>query len=118
MTLEEFYIEVGGDYKEVLNRGVKTERIERYLKLFQKEDMLKQLKESIEASRYEEAFECSHNLKGLCMNLGLGDLQKASSVICEELRNGKPEASLQPMLDEVKMAYDKVIKAADRLLQD
>lgn len=117
MTLEEFYIKVGGDYQEVLQRGVKQERIENYLKLFQKENMLQQLRDSIADKNYAQAFECSHNLKGLCLNLGLSDLQKASSVICEELRNGNPGEQLQEMLDKVEKAYDSVLEATDELLQ-
>lgn len=118
MTVEEFYVTIGSDYNEVLARGVKPERMERYLTLFKKEEVFDNLCESVEKKDYKAGFEYSHNLKGLCLNLGLEKLQKASSVICEELRNGNPGPQLDQMLEEVKVSYHEVIDAIDRLLQE
>lgn len=117
MTIKEFYKAVGGDYNEVIGRGVKQERIERYLTLFQKEEAVNKLSECVAQKDYEGGFEYSHNLKGLCLNLGLGDLQKASSIICEELRNGTPGEGLEEMLCNVQNAYDKVMDSIEEYLQ-
>lgn len=115
MTLEEFYKKVGGDYAEVMNRLKTEERIEKYLKMFLADESYEGLLNATLDADYEQGFAHSHNLKGMCANLGLGGLQKASSTICEELRHGTPGPDLQLMMADVTASYDTAITSIRQL---
>lgn len=115
MTVEEFYEAINGDYAEVIGRLRKDERILKYLKLFLDDESYKGLEAALAANDYKAAFEHSHNLKGVCANLGLGELARSSSEICEELRGGNPGDGLGAMNEKVTEWYKKTVEKIGEL---
>lgn len=111
MTVEQFYVEIGGNFEEVLSRLGKRERIAKYLNKFGAEDESSNLERLLNEKNYEEAFRCVHSIKGMCLNLGLVGLQQVASDLCEELRNGEPKIDVTDMLNNVKTEYKKTLEA-------
>ena len=64
MTIQECYENIGANYDEILGRIGKAERIEKFLKLFLKDDSYPGLCKAMEEKDYKQAFACAHNLKG------------------------------------------------------
>lgn len=115
MTVKECYEAFGGSYDDVLGRLGKDERIAKYLKMFAAGNDYQLITDSLAEEKYEDAFRNVHNLKGVSLNLALTPLSSSSSTLCEELRHGKPNVDVAPMLADVKAAYDAVIAAVAQL---
>lgn len=115
MTVQECYERMDGDYTGVRDRLIKEERIEKYLRKFLASTDYQDMQEALAKGDYETAFRASHTMKGLSMNLGFTGLQKSSGVLCEALRGGKPEGSIDDMLQAVEQDYIKVIGAIKML---
>lgn len=109
MTIPEFYESIGGSYDEVRSRLMKDERILKYLKLFLSGTDYGDLFTALAAEDYTTAFRCSHNLKGVCLNLGLGRYTSAATELCESMRHGKPDFDIAPLIDAVKTQHAFVI---------
>ena len=110
MTITEFYKAVGGSYNEVINRLMTDKRILTYLNKFVSAGDYSELLNAIDAEDWETGFRASHNLKGVSLNLGLGDLAKSSSELCETMRPGKkPEIDITSLLEQVKVDYAKTV---------
>ncbi len=70
MTTEELYRQIGGDYADTLRRLGSSERIQRFLSLFLREDSCRALADALREGRAEDAFRVAHSLKGMCLNQG------------------------------------------------
>lgn len=116
MTLQECYESMEADYDGVMGRLMKEERVERFLGKFLQEPMYDILKDALDAENYEEAFRASHNMKGVCQNLGISRLAESSSELCETMRHGAPEVDITPLLAQVKADYDQAVQAIEELL--
>ena len=114
-TLEQCYEEMGGDYKGVLGRLMKEERITRFLGKFKNDNMWETLEKSVEQKQWEEAFRAAHSLKGVCANLGITRLENSSSELTEVLRDGEPTVDISPLLEQVRGDYEIVMKALETL---
>ena len=110
MNVKEFYQEVGGDYNEVFSQLGDDESISIFLKKFIAKDELNNLKNYLNKKKYKEAFICVHNMKGYGLNMALTKLHEASSVLCEELRNGKPNVDIKPLVANLEDAYNRIEK--------
>lgn len=115
MRLEVCYQTLGGDLNEVQARLKKLERILRLIKKVPADPTMQQLKDALENENYEEAFRCAHNLKGLCVNLGLVDMGKAASDLTECLRGGVPKENPQPLLSELERCYSVAVETINQL---
>lgn len=115
MNVEEFYEATGGSYQEIIGRLRSDERIAKYLRMFQKDDSYPKLCAALAEENYKDAFMYSHNLKGVCANLGLGGLLKPSSELCEEMRSGAPGEGWRALFEEVQKQYEKVAAAVGEL---
>ncbi|MBR4702336.1 MAG: Hpt domain-containing protein [Oscillospiraceae bacterium] len=115
MTLKEFYKAVGGSYKETLRRLMNDTLIKQYLRMFSEAGDLEKLLRALEAGQWEDAFRHVHNLKGVCLNLGLGRLAEASSELCEALRSGEPTVDITPLTAEVKEAGAQILENLESL---
>ena len=115
MTLKEFYERIGSDYKSVLLRMGNSEKmVDKFIRKFPNDKSAEQLFEALKNEDYTLAFRMAHTLKGVCANLGLDKLQKASSELTEALRN--QVADNTPELSEiVKSEYEKVMLALGEL---
>lgn len=118
MTLEECYDLMQGDYKDVMQRLMRESFVERFLFKFLGSADLENLKASLEAEDYAEAFRFAHSLKGECLNLGISRLQHSSSELCEALRGGKPQTDISGILQAVEEDYIMTKDAIRRLQEE
>ena len=118
MTLKECFDNLQADYTGVMGRLMSEERVIRFLGKFVEEPSFGVLVEALESKNYEEAFRASHNLKGVCQNLGISKLGEVSSELCEELRNGEPAHDITPLVEQVKEEYEHTICALKKLVEE
>ena len=111
VTLREFYDMVGGNYDDVVGRLLMEERIAKYLKKFKDTSDYDQMIAAVENQEWEIVFRMSHNLKGMCQNLGLDRLAKVSSELCEQVRHGAPTLDIKPFVEATTEEYVKNIGA-------
>lgn len=115
MTVQECYVEIQGNYEEVLGRLGSDRLILKYLKRFQDDESCRNLCDALEAKEYKQAFEHAHNLKGVGMNLSFTGLYQSAGELCEALRGGEPTGNVEALLAQVKEDYKKVIGAIQQL---
>lgn len=115
MTVKDFYESVNENYSEVLERIGKEAWIIKYLRKFASDGCFAALSSAIAAKDWSEGFKMSHSLKGLALNLGLNNLSKVSSNLCEEMRNGAPKIDVSDMYIAVKTEYDKIIETIEKI---
>lgn len=116
MGVKEFYEKFKDDYNEVLSRLLTEERIKKYLKKLPETGDFENLKESLSQEKWDDAFRFSHNLKGMCLNLGLNHLFLPSSTLCENLRGGAPQEDPSAMMEEVERIYKETVTAIEELI--
>nr|WP_296033659.1 Hpt domain-containing protein [uncultured Dorea sp.] len=118
MTIQECYEAIGGNYDDVLKRVRSEALIQRFTLKFLTDKSYPQLKESLEAKNYEDAFRGAHTLKGVCQNLSFDRLYEVSCDLTELLRDrtgtqpGIPEA-----MAKVTEVYEATIKEIEKLDQ-
>ena len=115
MLITEFYDKVNGNYDEVKSRLMTDERIIKYLRKFPATGDFENLKAALAEENWELAFRTSHNLKGMCLNLGLTSLFEPSSALCENLRSGSPKEDCAPFMAEVEKKYTETLEAIAQL---
>ena len=115
MQIKEFYEKTNGDYEGVMSRLMKEDRVLKYLKKLPAMDDYKNLKDALAAQDWELAFRSSHNLKGMCLNLGLTSLFEPSSNLCENLRDGSPKEDCAPLMEKLAAVYDETIALINEL---
>lgn len=116
MNLVECYDVMGGDYAGVMSRLMKEERVIRFLGKFKDDSMLEPLEAALASENWEEAFRASHNLKGVCQNLGIIRLADSSSELCETMRHGAPSVDIVPLVEKVRQDYQVTIQALEETL--
>ena len=117
MTLEECYSRIGGDYRDVLRRLDREERVVRFLSRFPEEESYPKLCAALEAENPEEAFRAAHSLKGICMNLGLTPLFHSTDALTEELRGGKMTPRTGKLSEQVTQDYSRAVEAIREFVQ-
>ena len=110
MTIQECYEAIGGNYDDVLKRIRSEALIQRFTLKFLADKSYPQLKESLEAKNYEDAFRGAHTLKGVCQNLGFTNLYQPAYELTEVLRAGTLEGSKE-WFDRVTEQYNITINA-------
>lgn len=115
MGLRECYEEIGADYESVLGRLGSDALICTFLKKYFAKNEYEALENAVKEEKWEEAFICAHNMKGIGLNLSLTELAEAGSVLCEALRGGSPEGDVNAMLLHVKSVYTKAENAVSTL---
>lgn len=111
MTLEECYNSFGGNYRDVLSRLLKEERVEKFLKAFPQQDVISPIEKALAAGDYKNAFMHAHSLKGICATLGISRLYKSSSDLTEAMRNGVVVEDPLPLLEIVKADYKQTVES-------
>ena len=86
MTTTELYGQIGGDYADVLKRFNSDAMVKRFAIKFLKDESFEKLCIAMAERNTDTAFRAAHTLKGICLNLGFGDLYRVSSAITEALR--------------------------------
>lgn len=116
MTIPEFYQVVGGSYEDVLSRFMKDTLVLRFLRMFPNDTSMDDLTSTLKAGDVKEAFRAVHTLKGVALNLGLGNLASAASTLTEALRGADTlPANVQDLYEDVYKEYVHVIDQLDGL---
>ena len=115
MTLEECYNAFGGNYRDVLNRLLKEERVEKFLKAFPSQDVITPLQTALDAKDYKNAFMQAHSLKGVCATLSISRLYKSSSDLTESIRDGIVKEDPLPLFEKVKQDFIDTCNAIAQL---
>ena len=102
---------MGGGFNGEVSRLKKPELVKRFLLKFEKGTEFDELEKALAEKRYEDAFRYAHNMKGVGLNLGLSKFQKSSDVLCESLRHGEPAVDIEPLIEDVRQNYRKVVEA-------
>lgn len=105
MTLKEAYDQMGGDYDNVMARLGAEAIIMKIIGMFLKDNSLSELETAYAANDYKTIFMVTHNLKGVCANLGIARLGGYASELCEATRNGEPAVDIAPMMDRIRESY-------------
>ena len=111
MTLNECIAVLGGDFDELKGRMLSEERIKKFLRMFPADQSFCELCNSMESGNFEAAFRAAHTLKGLCANLGIGNLGIKASEITEALRgnvNNGADNILPDLIKEYNAAVDAI----------
>ena len=74
MTTTELYGQIGGDYEDVLKRLNSDITVKRFVIKFLKDESFEKLCIAMAERNADNAFRAAHTLKGICLNLGFGDL--------------------------------------------
>jgi len=110
MTVEECYAALEGNYKEVMSRLMKPERVQKFAQKFLADGSFGLLNDSVEAGDWETAFRAAHTLKGVCQNLSFTKLFESSHELTEALRGGRALEDTA-LLERVKSDYMQTVEA-------
>lgn len=114
MNLRECYEELGGSYEEAVGRMLSDSLIRKFLWKFPEDETFETLKKGFYAHDDAGAFEAAHTLKGVTLNLGLGDLARSSSALTEALRGGRKDGAEEAMR-AVERDYAAAVAVIGRL---
>lgn len=115
MTLKNCYIELGGDYADVLGRLMSEELVKKFVLMFLKDTSYETLCRSCEKKDAQEAFRAVHTLKGVCQNLGFTPLFESCFSLTEALRGREFPDNLEELLEKVTRDYQRTISAVSKL---
>lgn len=118
MTVQECYIQMQGDYADVLKRLKTDERIIKFLEMFLQDKNYEELEKSVKLKAYSEVFKHSHDLKGMGLNLGLTGLYNTADVLCNAVRGGEVTADILPLFDNVSREYHKTVELICNLINE
>ena len=120
MTIIELYREIGGNYNEVNSRLTNCAFIEKFITKFPKDNSFKSLCKAIKDGNREDAFRAAHTLKGICLNLGLGDLLLTVNEITDILRpeTYKISEKTDQLLKKVRCEYNKTVDSINLYMKE
>ena len=119
MTIQECYEKLGGNYSEVLGRLVSLRLVQKFITKFLDDTSYGELCREMELGHRKEAFRAAHTLKGVCLNLGLGNLSVSAERLTDLLRPETdqiaPEAFCE--LENVKLDYENTVEVIRTYLE-
>lgn len=115
MTVQEFYLEIKGNYEEIIGRMRDDARVKKFVFMFLRDETYDRLCETMDAGNYEEAFRHAHTLKGLCQNLAFSDLSGPVHELTECLRGGICDDRTLTYFAQTKEKFEFVKKAIEEL---
>lgn len=114
MDLVRFYAEIGGDSAAARGRFGSDALLEKFILKFGADKSFEELEQALAAGDGETAFRAAHTLKGVCLNLGFGNLYEAVAPLTERLRGRKCDGC-EVLFAKVKTEYGRLMKAIGRL---
>ena len=112
MTIDEFYVSINGNYKEIKGRLSTEERIKRFLLKFLEIDDMDVLKNAWENDDYQNLFTYSNRIKGIALNLSFDSLADSTSKLIELSKTGtlKDKKSASEIYERCCQEYDLIEK--------
>lgn len=114
MTMEEFYKQAGGNYKEVYSRLRSKDRILKFILKFPSEPSFETLRQALSTNNMREAVRASKMLEDACLNLGFGSLYNASRELAEYLNIGG-SSDIATLWNKVEETYNRTVAAIGEL---
>lgn len=118
MTLQECYIEMGGDYADVTGR-LPERMVKKFALKFLNDPNFELLRVSLRDENWEEAFRAAHTMKGVCGNLGFARLLRTVEAITEPLRPEHEElraaSDLKALFADLEREYNITLAALAKL---
>ena len=111
MTLQELYLEIGGDYDQAMKVLRMDKLLDKHIRRFTQNGVIDGLIAAENTMDPAQLFDSAHAMKGVCANLGLTALSSAASELAEEFRPGNPRKLSD---DEVKSHIDTIHEMYDR----
>ena len=125
MTLEECYIQMGGDYQGTLRRLCSERLMQRVILKFPGDPSYGELSRAMKEGQWEDAFRAAHTLKGVSQNLGMTALYEPTAELTELLRRRElliekrtkrkqlAEVDIAPMIRDISFTQgENVLRAA------
>lgn len=110
MTVQECYERIEADFEGVLGRMGSEAMVKRFALKFIYDPSYENLVKAVEEQNAEVAFREAHTLKGICLNMGLVRLYKASACLTERLRGGEFNG-YEDAYEKVQQEYQNTINA-------
>ena len=114
MTVKECYEQIGSDYAGVLKRLSSEALVKRFALKFLKDPSYQELKDALARQDGEVAFRAAHTLKGVCLNLGFGDLLSVCIDMTELLRRSLLDEARE-MFPTLEARYNDLVAAIAKL---
>ena len=111
MTIQELYIEIGGNYEHAQKIMRMDKMIAKYLGKLASSGVCENLKAASESLDPTAMFESAHAMKGVCANLGLDGIADAVGEVTEEFR---PGAARSMSDDEVRAKLQTIFDMYDK----
>lgn len=105
MKLEELYIDVNGNYEEVVSRfGGSEAMVNKFVHRFLDDHSI----DDCNSEDLETAFRGSHTMKGICLNLGFQSLFEISNELTEKLRPLE-KVDYKDLLNKLNKEYERIV---------
>ncbi len=117
MNISDFYLNVGGDYQDVITRLISEKMIVKFVKKFADDTSYNELIQAYSSGDAPSAFRAAHTLKGVCSTLSLGALYKEAFELTEALRNATiiDYTLTEDCLKRLKQQYTNTIENIKKL---
>ena len=117
MGMRELYDAIGVEYDDVLALLRREDRIELYFTQMMDDPSFGELERTMEERDYPAAFRAAHTIKGMCVNLMIEPLAKASIALVECLRSDPvDEAEATSLYAQVRNEHNLLLSRWDDLL--
>lgn len=110
-SMRDAYEKMGADYDDVLQRLMSDEMVARFAVKFLDDDSMPNLDAAMAAGDAKAAFIAVHTLKGVCQNLGFGNLYAPAVEVTEALRHATDVAAAEPLMPALRQAYADTVAA-------
>ncbi len=114
MTVQECYSLMGENYDEVFSRFGSEAMVKKFTIKFLDDPCFNQLKEGLAEKDGKKAFSAVHTLKGICLNLGFGQMSAMCSELTEMVRGYSVEGT-DEIFAAIEERYKKMIELLTQL---
>lgn len=114
MTLQQCYLEFGGNYEETLGRIRKDEIMEQLLDVFRNQNYIVNIREYLLNNDRKRALKYLQVLRGESQNLGLQLQQKPLDELGKFLTENASPEQIHMHLITIQKEYDKVVECLNR----
>ena len=121
MTIQELYLEIGGDYDQAIRVLRMDKLVDKHIRKLTGNGVVTELIDEGNRMDAAELFEKAHAAKGVCANLGLMTLSGMASDIAEEFRPGNArtmtDAQVRAKIIEIEAQYKKTVDGIKKYVE-